>query len=396
MQLAGQNNNLYQQQPILPAICCCHAAQQAQQQQAQPQTAQSATVQPQTQTQAQQTTSGAQAQTSVATNPQQQYAPAQTVQQNYPTGYTSPQYMYPPQTQNLQVQPSASGVNIQIFNPSVGTPGAAPTYNVNAPCYPSGYYTGSIGPDGKLYPNYSGNGQQGDNTNNGSIDGNVNTGTNNGTIGNNNGTGAGAAAGAAGRSGVGQTGNNTNNGSIDGNVNTGTNNGVIGNGNNNVTNNNTTIDKTNQKKTEKRKIVELTDNYIRNLENYLDSQDKQVRLNAAKEVYARLEEDESRFDDKALNALINKMLQDPSREIRFLALTALDGRLCKGDDYTIGVLQKMQSVNDDPLNQEAADASSILLKMSGRQVEKEFEAKEKKDKKTVEMSEKFKPEGTSI
>ena len=386
MQLAGQNNNLYQQQPSLPAICCCHAAQQAQQAQ-QAQTAQNQVVQTQAQQQVPQTQPVSQAQTSVATNPQQQC---------YPTGYAYPQYMYPPQTQNLQVQPSASGVNIQIFNPSVGTPGAAPTYNVNAPCYPSGYYTGSIGPDGKLYPNYPGAGQQGNNTNNGDIGGNVNTGTNNGTIGNNNGAGAGAAAGAAGQSGVGQMGNNTNNGTIDGNVNTGTNNGVIGNGNNNVTNNNTTIDKTNQKKTEKRKIVELTDNYIRNLENYLDSQDKQVRLNAAKEVYARLEEDESRFDDKALNALINKMLQDPSREIRFLALTALDGRICKGDDYTINVLQKMQSENDDPLNQEAADASSILLKMSGRQVEKEFEAKEKKDKKTVEMSEKFKPEGTGI
>ncbi len=393
MQLAGQNNNLYQQQPILPAICCCHAAQQAQQ----VQNTQNQPVQTQTQ-QVQQQSQADSAQTNVVTNPQQQSVPAQVPQQSYPAGYISPQYMYPqyqPQTQNLQVQPSASGVNIQIFNPSVGTPGAAPTYNVNAPCYPSGYYTGSIGPDGKLYPNYPGAGQQGDNTNNGNIGGNVNTGTNNGTIGNGN-TGAGAAAGAAGNSGVGQVGNNTNNGTIDGNVNTGTNNGVIGNGNSNITNNNTTIDNTNKKKTEKRKIVELTDNYIRNLENYLDSQDKQVRLNAAKEVYARLEEDESRFDDKALTALINKMLQDPSREIRFLALTALDGRLCKGDDYTAGVLQKMQTENDDPLNQEAADASSILLKMSSRQVEKEFEAKEKKDKKTAEMSEKFKPEGTRI
>ena len=119
-------------------------------------------------------------------------------------------------------------------------------------------------------------------------------------------------------------------------------------------------------------------------------------MNAAKEVYARLEEDESRFDDKALTALINKMLQDPAREIRFLALTALDGRICKGDDYTVGVLKQMQQNNNDPLNQEAADANSILLKMSARQVEKEFDKKEKTDKKPTEISESFKPEGAKV
>lgn len=388
MQVAGQNNNLAQTkaQP-----CCCQPIAQSQ-----------AVTQP---------SSSNCCAVSTPVNQQTQTQP-QISQTQYPAGYVSPQYMYPhyqASAQTAQIPACASGVNIQIFNPSVGTPGAAPTYNVNAPCYPSSYYTGSIGPDGKLHPNNSGVGQQGDNTNNGSVGGNVNSGTNNGTIGNNNGNNNGAGANGIGgtgangnNSGVGQTGNNTNNGTIDGNVNSGTNNGTIGNGNNsnNVTNNNTTIDNSNngndKKKTEKRKIVELTDDYIRNLESYLNSQDKQVRLNAAKEVYARLEEDDSRYDDKALNALVNKMLQDPSREIRFLALTALEGRICKGDDYTVGVLQKMQANNDDPLNQEAVDASNILLKMSGRQVEKEFEVKEKQDKKPNEMSETFKPEGAKL
>ena len=275
----------------------------------------------------------------------------------YPAGYVSPQNMYPQYAptmstnvttpQNIQVPANASGVNIQIFNPTVGTPGS--TNNINAPCYPSSYYTSTVGADGKM----TSGGQHGDNTNNGTINGNINTGANSGIIGDNNNS-------------------------------------------NNTTNNNTTIDNTDKKKTEKRKIVELTDDYIKNLEAYLNSQDKQVRLNAAKEVYARLEEDDSRFDDKALTALVNKMLQDPSREIRFLALTALDGRICKGDEFTVGVLQKMQANNDDPLNQEAADASNILLKMSSRQVEKEFEVKEKSDKKPNEMSDKFKPEGTKV
>ena len=113
----------------------------------------------------------------------------------------------------------------------------------------------------------------------------------------------------------------------------------------------------------------------------MNSQEKAVRINAAKEVYARLEEDDSRHDDKALTALVNKMLQDPCEEVRVLALTALDGRICKGDDYTVGVLQSMQQ-NNNGYGQDAIDASNILLKMSGRQVEKEFEVKETPKKET--------------
>ncbi len=134
-----------------------------------------------------------------------------------------------------------------------------------------------------------------------------------------------------------------------------------------------------KKKTEKRKIVVLTDDYIKNLENYLNSQDKAIRLSAAKEVFARLQEDDSRKDDKALNALINKMLQDPSDDVRFLALTALDSRMVTGDDYTVNVLKKMQS-SDKGFGQDAIDATNILLKMSAQTAEKEFEVDETKKK----------------
>ena len=40
------------------------------------------------------------------------------------------------------------------------------------------------------------------------------------------------------------------------------------------------------------------------LENYLNSQDEKVRMNAAKAVYDRLEEDESRRNDKALTDIL--------------------------------------------------------------------------------------------
>ncbi len=254
---------------------------------------------------------------------QQQNVPAPQAQ--YPAGYNPvqntvyPQYQQPQnQNQNIQIPPSASGVTIQVFNPSVQTPGAqAPTYNVNAPCYPSNYYTGHMG---------------------------------------------------------GNPANGANPANTD----------------NNAANNAVTQNDNEKKKTEKRKIVQLTDDYIRNLESYLNSQDKAVRLSAAKEVYSRLEEDDSRSDDKALTALVNKMLQDPSDEIRLLALTALDTRICKGDDFTVGVLKNMQQ-STAAYGQDAVDASQVLLKMSAKQVEKEFEVKDKPkkedskkdDKKTV-------------
>ncbi len=238
----------------------------------------------------------------------------------------APQYQTAPmgqaqQGQNVQV-PNYSGVNIQIFNPSVTPPGAtAPVYNVNAPnysqnpgCYPPNYYTN----------NYNANGANGGNDN-------------------------------------GVNGANSQN-----NANSTT---------------NTTENKTTDKKTEKREIVQLTDEYIKNLENYLNSQDKEVRMMGAKEVLARLEEDHSRKDDKALNALINKMLQDPSTPIRVMALSALDSRIVTGDDFTINVLKQMQN-SKDGYGQDALQATDVLLKMSGQKVEKEFEVKDSDKKKT--------------
>lgn len=256
------------------------------------------------------------------TQVQQPQQPAQApVQYSYPQNYYVPQTQsqvqqaqtvqnqcavqpQAQQPQNVQVPASMSGVNIQIFNPSVTPPGATPpTYNVNAPCYPSNYYTNPMG---------------------------------------------------------GKTG--------------------VQDKNNSQTKTNTETESKDDKKTEKKKVVQLTDDYIRNLENYLNSQEKDIRLSAAKEVYSRLEEDTSRKDDKALTALINKMLQDPSEEIRVLAMAALQERIVTGDDFTVNVLTRMQ--NDKAhYGMDATDASKILLKMSGQQVEKEVPITEKSAKK---------------
>ena len=96
-----------------------------------------------------------------------------------------------------------------------------------------------------------------------------------------------------------------------------------------------------------------------------------------KEVIARLEEDHSRKDDKALNALVNKMLQDPYTPVKILALSVLDSRVVTGDDYTVGLLKQMQN-SSSGYGQDALQATNILLKMSGKKVEKEFEVKDTK------------------
>ena len=161
------------------------------------------------------------------------------------------------------------------------------------------------------------------------------------------------------------------------------------NGENTVNNSNSTSSENTSKETkdsetvqsnkhkEKRDVVELTDNYIKTLENYLNSQDLEVRKMGAREVVNRLEEDPSRKDDPALTALVNKMLQDPSVAIRAVALSIVESQTLHGNDLTASILQKMQT-SKDGFGQDAIQASSALLKMAGKTVEKEVEVPNKK------------------
>lgn len=222
-----------------------------------------------------------------------------------------------PQPQSVQV-PNYSGVNIQIFNPSVAAPGAAlpaqsttNNYATN-PCYPQNYYTQNFNPANA-------------------------TATAQATA-----TAAPTPAPAP-------------------------------------------APAEEKKKTEKRDIVQLTDEYIKSVENYLNSQDPEVRAMGAKEVIARLQEDDSRKADPALNALVNKMLQDPSQKVKIMAMAALNSRVATGDNTTVAILKGIQQQKTG-YGQDALDASNILLKMSGKTVQKEFEVKDKPKKQ--EKSEK--------
>ena len=335
-----------------------------------------------------------------------------------------PQYNPPYYSPQVTTSPGATGVNIQIFNPSVTPPGAmAPTYNVNAPnyypagAYPSNYYTTQMGqchcchgnnginqannpykPGGLLDPNDKNNpyGADPQNPNNPYRPGGAFDSTNPNNPyrtdsgynpqdpkSPNNPYRAGGPLDPNDQNNpYGANPNDPNNpyrpgGPYDPN-NKDNKYGAGGlldpnnpispyyNANSNTTNN---ISSTGDK-TEKKRVVLLNDDYIKNLENMLNSQDKSQRITAAKAVFERLDEDPSRKDDKALTALVNKMLQDPVQEVRLLALSALEGRICNGDDFTVAVLKNMQT-NPQGQGFDAADASRILLDMSGQRVDKD-------------------------
>ncbi|MBR6127225.1 hypothetical protein IKQ21_06025 [bacterium] len=118
-----------------------------------------------------------------------------------------------------------------------------------------------------------------------------------------------------------------------------------------------------KKNTKEQKIVALTDEYIMSLENYLNNPNDEIRLMASKEILTRLDEDKDRYDDAALNALLNKMLQDPSKLIRLAALSAFASQLACGNEYTVQLLQNIQS-NPNADKEDALQAADILLKMS--------------------------------
>lgn len=144
-----------------------------------------------------------------------------------------------------------------------------------------------------------------------------------------------------------------------------------------------------KKKTEKRDIVVLTDQYIKVLENNLNNQNGQIRLKAAKEVLARFQEDSSRKNDPALNALLNKMLQDPDESVKFIAMSALETRQASGDKTSAAILQNIANKQtahvDGSLKAEnILMASDALMKMSGKTVQKEFEVKESSKNKSKE------------
>ena len=319
----------------------------------------------------------------------QNYIPQGNVvnNQNVPPQHVPPQQAYCP----VGTPPSCSAVNIQILNPTAGSPNGYFYPQQTASAYDSGTQGGCYNPYYYTAGSYnnpyaSGRGGQqpttpqtgsvaGDNSSN-SADkktGEVNEGEKNG------------ASTLVGQNSDDKTadkqGENATTDAQDGkNAETST----------NSTNSENSAKETKDSETvqsnkhkEKRDVVELTDNYIKTLENYLNSQDVEVRKMGAREVVNRLEEDPSRKDDPALTALVNKMLQDPSVAIRAVALSIVESQTLHGNDLTASLLQKMQT-SKGGFGQDAIQASSALLKMAGKTVEKEVEVPNKKSESKSE------------
>lgn len=116
-----------------------------------------------------------------------------------------------------------------------------------------------------------------------------------------------------------------------------------------------------EKEDKKKKIVELTDDYIKTLENYLRSPDESVRKSGIIDLVKRFEEDSSRYDDPALTALLNIALQDPKADNRMLAMSPIASENAHGDENTVKLLQALQS-SDKIFGQEAKMATEALLK----------------------------------
>ena len=117
--------------------------------------------------------------------------------------------------------------------------------------------------------------------------------------------------------------------------------------------------------TRKKRIQTITDQYIKNIEKFLNSPSEDMRKFGAQEVLKRLDEDRTRYNDAALNALINKMLQDPTCHIvKATALTALETQLAQGNDNTVKILTHMANNDKSRNGADAATATRILLKMS--------------------------------
>ena len=134
-----------------------------------------------------------------------------------------------------------------------------------------------------------------------------------------------------------------------------------------------------EKNSKKKKIVALTDEYIMSLENYLNNPNADVRLMASKEILTRLDEDRNRYNDAALNALLNKMLQDPNKLVRIAALSALSSGLASGNDYTVELVKEIQS-NPDADPEDVLEASQILLMHSATEEIKYVPIDNKKEK----------------
>lgn len=129
-----------------------------------------------------------------------------------------------------------------------------------------------------------------------------------------------------------------------------------------------------------KKVVELTDDYIKTLESYLRSPEAELRKTGIKELIKRYEEDKTRYNDPALTALLNIALQDSDPNNRMFAMSPIASGSAQGDENTVQLLQKLQT-SDKLYGQEAKMANDALLNAVQNKIDIPDDSPEKNDKK---------------
>lgn len=121
-------------------------------------------------------------------------------------------------------------------------------------------------------------------------------------------------------------------------------------------------------KVETKELTLLTDEYIKTLENYLRNDNRDIRTQGIEMLGKCFREDKSRYDDVALNNLLNLALQDVEPRIRILAMCLLDTKDAKGDDLTYDILTQLQKSTAYG-GEEAKMASKVLLEMNTQKIQ---------------------------
>lgn len=119
--------------------------------------------------------------------------------------------------------------------------------------------------------------------------------------------------------------------------------------------------------TKNKPVVELTDDYVQQLEKNLNDSNKTVRLHAVAELITKFKEDQSRKDDIRLTNLLNVALQDDSKPVAYAAMQALENGYAVGNPVTVQRLQAIKDKKDTFGNSETAEV--LLTKIAGIQSE---------------------------
>lgn len=145
-------------------------------------------------------------------------------------------------------------------------------------------------------------------------------------------------------------------------------------------------DKSKDSKKPMKDVVQLTDEYIQTLENYLRNPNPEIKLMGAKELMKRFREDDSRKNDVALTNLLNLTLQSKYSPVKMIGLTILNNGWAQGDNFTRQLLAQIQQ-SKSGYGLDALDAAEAALKSAGNTVKiPDNNPDSSKDKKSKEVT----------